>query len=193
MKGEFSMPDMGIYASLELYVQSPDKVLMRIDLAEYGEVKNGVNGDIAWDINPMMGPRLLQGGEKQAALRRAAINEFLHWRKYFKSAEIAGEEMVQDEACVKTIFTPIEGDPVEYYFSKESGLIRRFISNQGGQFVEMNMSDYREVGSIKVPFFMEMISPQFSFEMQMESVENNVDIPAEKFKLPEEIQALAGN
>jgi hypothetical protein len=190
IKGEFSLPDMGMYAPIEMYVQTPDKVMMRIDMAEFGEVSNGVNGDVAWDINPMTGPRVLQGTEKQASLRRAAIDEFLNWKTYYTKAETAGEETVGEEKCTKVVFTPIEGEPVEYFFGVDTGLVLRSISNVNGQYTEVNLSDYREVDGIKIPFLMEMTNPQFNFEFQFESVEHNVDIPAETFELPKEIKAL---
>ena len=39
-----------------------------------------------------------------------------------------------------------------------------------------------------MPFLMKMTSPQFSFEIQIDSVEQNIDIPSEKFEFPDEIQ-----
>jgi len=190
IRGEFSLPDMGMYAPLETYIQAPDKFLMWIDMAEFGEVTRGLNGDTAWDINPMTGPRILEGGEKQAVLRQATFNEFLDWKKFFSKGEVAGDETVDDEACIKVVLTPVEGEPIEVLFSKDSGLVRRIITNQNGQNVESTLSDYREVDGIKIPFLMELVSPQFRFEIQTESIEHNVDIPAEKFKIPDELKAL---
>jgi hypothetical protein len=56
--------------------------------------------------------------------------------------------------------------------------------------MEVNFSDYRDVEGTKVPFMTEMTSPQFAFEIKLDSIEYNVDIPSDNFDLPQEIKAL---
>jgi hypothetical protein len=188
-KGEFSMPDMGMYAPIELYIEKPNKLLMMIDIVEVGGVSNGVNGDTAWEINPMTGPRILEGGEKSAALRNAQIDPLLNWEENFINAEISGEETIGDENCVKAVFTPSVGEPWELFFSKETGLIVKSISNDG-QYMEATFGDYRDVDGVIFPFLIQMVGPQFSFEMKFESIEVNVDIPPKTFEIPPEIKSL---
>ena len=58
IKGTFNMPDMGMSAKMEVYTLRPDKYLSFINFMEVSPAYSGVNGDVAWEINPMTGPRI---------------------------------------------------------------------------------------------------------------------------------------
>lgn len=192
IKGTFALPDMGIYASFESYTKPPDKYRLIIDFAEMGSAQNGVNGDVVWTINPMTGPRILTGGERLAALRQAQVDAFLNWKQFFTSAEASGPEALGDQQVIKVVLTPQEGEPLTCYFDADTHLLVRMDSVQDFQNIQTRLSDYREVDGVKLPHKMVMSSPQFSFELQIESVEHNVEIPDDKFALPPEIAQMVG-
>ena len=81
-KGTFALPDMGIYAPFEMYVEPPDKSFMVINFSEVSPASNGVNGDVAWQDNPMTGPQILTGESRRSALRSVAIEPLLRWKQY---------------------------------------------------------------------------------------------------------------
>ena len=56
IKGGFEMPAMGMSGDATQYAMAPDKTLAKISLPGFGEIVNGVNGDIAWAEDPMQGP-----------------------------------------------------------------------------------------------------------------------------------------
>jgi len=189
-KGTFAMADMGMYAPFESYIRTPDRYRFRLDFAGMGSAENGVNGDIAWQTNPMAGPRILSGSERLAALQQARIEPLLNWRDFFVSAEASGPESLGDRSVYKVVFTPEKGSPMTCYFDADSGLLVRADVEQGGQRIQSEISDYREVDGVKVPFKMTMSGSQFRFELLVESVEHNVEIPDETFSLPAEIARL---
>jgi hypothetical protein len=53
------IPSVGLKAEMEMYSAAPNKVAMKTTIPGMGEMQNGYNGEIAWDVNPMQGPRLL--------------------------------------------------------------------------------------------------------------------------------------
>lgn len=190
MKGTFSLPDMGIEAKMEIYIQPPNAYTL-VNVESMGmSVENGISNGVAWTMNPMEGNRILEGAEKTQALQQAAIEPMLNWKEIFEKAEVAGEANVGDAACYKVVFTPKEGDPVTVYFDKESGLIRQRDQSQQGMMVSSKVEEYKEVGGVKVAAVMKseggMINPVITFA----TIEDNVDIPAEKFNLPDAIKAL---
>lgn len=190
IKGTFSLPDMGMYAPLETYTVVPDKSFTKIDIGDFGTAMNGVNGDVVWDINPMVGPRLLTGGERLNRLRQAQVDPFANWKENFTKAEMVGKETVGEVECSKVTFTPAEGEPMTGFFSNETGLMVKMVGSQGGQSVETSMKDYRDVNGIKVAHLVDIYTPQMSFTIELETIEYNGEIPDEKFALPPEIQAL---
>lgn len=191
-KGTFTLPDMGISARFETYVQPPDRSYMFINFSEVAPASNGVNGDVAWQIHPMTGPQILAGEDRLAALRGAEIEPLLHWKKYYTKAEVAGEEPVGDQACTKVTFTPEKGSNLVIYFNNETHLMVRMIGIQGGMKTQTDISDYRDAGALKQAYLLKVMTSQFSFEFQIDSIEQNVPISAEKFALPAEIQTLVG-
>jgi hypothetical protein len=189
MKGTFAMPDMGMYAPIQIYTQAPDKSLTYIEIPGMGSASNGVNGEVAWEVNPMVGARVLRGPDRVDALLQARIEPLLEWKKLFAKAELAGEETVAGKKCWKLVMTAHEGSPTTQYIDQESGLIARVDGVRDGQSVSTSFSDYKPVGGVQVPHKMVMMSPQFNFEMTFESVEHNVPIPPEKFALPSSVQS----
>ncbi len=190
IRGSFAMPDMGIYAPIEIFVKPPDKALVSIDIAEVGGASNGVNGEVVWEINPMVGPRLLRGGDRLAGLRQAEIDPVLNWKTHFTKVEATGSEEVRGRTCENLVLHPPEGDPITACFDAETHLLTRIRGVRDGQTVDTYMSDYRPVEGILMPHKSEMITPQFTMEFEIESVEINVDIPDETFALPPSVASL---
>lgn len=190
LKGTFNLPDMGLQAPVTSYVKAPGLSLTAIDFADYGSATSGTKEGIAWEINPMMGPRLIQGGDKAAFLRRAQIEPLEHWKTTFPEVQSAGEGMIGTAQCDKIVLTPAEGTPVTYWFDRATGLATRLEGMAGGIPVRTELSDYREVDGIKIPFRALISGMQFTFEIAWDSVEHNVEIPAEKFDFPPEIKTL---
>lgn len=189
MKGTFAMPDMGMYAPMEMYTQSPDKSFSYIEIAGMGSASNGVNGEVAWEINPMVGARILLGPERGAALLQARIEPMLDWKKLYSSAELAGEDTVNGKKVWKLVLTSNEGAVTTHFMDQETGLVTKVETVREGQTMSTTLSDYREVDGIKIPHKVNMSSPQFAFEITIDSVQHNVPIPPEKFELPAEIKA----
>jgi len=192
IKGSFSIPDMGMYAQIEMYIAPPDKAATFIDLGSFGSASNGVNGDVVWEINPMIGARILSGADRLAGLRQAQLDPMLNWQKSFTKAELAGSDTVQGKPCTKISLTPSEGDPVFCCFDNESHLLTRMVGSRDGQSMQSDFSDYRAIDGVMVSFKSAMYTPQFSFEVKIDSVQHNLDIPAEKFQLPAEISSMVG-
>ena len=76
---------------------------------------------VAWDKNPMLGPRIKSGDRKAQALREGTFNASVHWREFYPKVETTGTETVDGELCYKVVLTPKEGNPETTYYQKKSG------------------------------------------------------------------------
>jgi hypothetical protein len=190
LKGTFSMPDMGMSGNMEVYTQEPDKYRANVEFGGMGSSSNGVNGDVAWDLNPMVGPRILEGAERRARLRQAVIDPLMDWKQFFAKAEVAGEGTVEGKPCTKLVLSDAEGLATSMYFDKETNLLSRLEVVIDGQTVQTDLSNYRKVGEVMVAHKMHISLPQFSFDIDATSVEDNTAIPAEKFEIPPDVKAL---
>jgi hypothetical protein len=190
MKGSFNMPAMGMSAKMEIYIEPPDKYLSFIDFEGMSPAYSGVNGDTAWEINPMSGPRIFSGAEKMANLRRAQIDPLLNWKANYVKVEVGDDAQIQGKPCTKLMLTDGDGSTTTVYFDKETGLISRREDSVGGQTIQSDVSDYRKVGDVLAPYKLNVSTAQFGFEVTVDSIEDNVDIPSDKFDLPPDIKAL---
>ena len=186
-KGEFAMPAFDVYAEMEVYIKPPNRVFTSVD----GEMAtSGVNGDVAWSINPMEGARVLTGSQKAGALRQALLNPLVRWKDHFTTAKVAGEAKIGESTCTRVDFTTKEGEVVAYFLDQKTHLVLGMEESIDGAVFETRVSDYREVDGVKLPFAITVEGSQFSFEITLESVEHNVEIPDSKFDLPSQIQIM---
>ena len=191
----FSMPGMGLETTGEAYMEVPDKTYSMISLMAMGsaDFESGVNGDVAWQNNPQMGLRRLEGNEARMAIRGGWLDPFQSWKDLWDKAETVAEETVGERACYKVVLTPSEGEPLTAWFDKETGLLAQeeLAIPQMGTSVLTKFSDYREVDGVKTAHRTEQEGPM-PFTVEYTSVRYNVDdIPEDIFEVPAGIMEMA--
>lgn len=191
---EFEMPTQGVYATAEEFWVRPGNFYFRIDLAAMGvpDFETGVLEGVAWQSHPMTGTRKLSGAEGAAALRRAALNPYEGWTEHFETAETVAEEIVEEKACFKVVFTPAEGTPLASFFDKETGLlVRQELGGETGPRVVTSLGDYQETQGILSPRTVQTRGPE-SFTLKYTTVAYDVEeIPEDTFELPTSLQTTA--
>ena len=58
---------------------------------------------------------------------------------------------------------------------------------------EMFLSDYREVDGVLLPHDFRRVSMGQSRRFKMESIRHNVELPADRFELPDDVKSLLTN
>jgi hypothetical protein len=193
--GTLDFAGQGLKGKIQRYSQAPDKYYATLELPGVGPVEMGVNDGIAWEKSAILGPRIKTGEERSQALREAALNASLNWRKLYPKVELAGMETVDGEECYKVVMTPKDGQPQTMYFQKKSGLavkITTIASSQMGEIpVSIAVTDYKNFDGVWVPAKTTQKAAGQEFTITIDKVQSNPQIPAERFALPPEIKALA--
>jgi len=189
---------MGMSGTLTSYAAAPDKSYSLVDFsAGPGKFEEGTNGGVAWAMDGMQGPRIKDGDERATALRSGALYKDAHWRDFYKKAELAGSEDVNGKACYKVLLTPNEGSAETRFFEKTSGLLVKVLmpvtSPDGSATAELLLSDYRDEGGVLTPHTIDQKLPSVEIVVKIQSVKENVEIPAGRFDLPAEIKALTAD
>lgn len=199
-EGTMSIPAMGITGKMTSYSAPPNLQFTIIETEGMGSMESGTNGEVVWEKSAMTGPRVKAGAERAAALREALFNSVLEWKGLYTKAEVAGEEEVDGRMCYKLIMTPPEGEggPETHYYDKETHLLKKIeltVSSEMGDVpIESFISDYREVDGIKLAFkTRQVVMGMQEMIFTLDSVKHNVDLPEDRFALPEDIQALVSN
>jgi outer membrane lipoprotein-sorting protein len=194
-KATMEIAGAGIAIDLTMYGAKPNKAYTLINSDATGKIESGYNGEVAWGLSAMNGPQILEGKEKQLQENVNIFDRDIYWRDAFSKVEYLGEEKVKEAMCEKVKMHPANGAPSQtVYFDKDTGLIAKTETTIEGPMGQIQItafpSDYREVDGISMAFktTMEMMGQQRI--LTLNSMEHNVDMPADRFALPEEIKAL---
>lgn len=193
-KGTMSIPAAGVTLSITVYQARPNKYYSVMDSAATGKVETGSDGEVAWQMSATGGPQIFEGKEKASQLHLNIFDRLAYWRKIFKQVETTGTEDVAGKPCYKVLATPPDLAPQTFFFDKESGLLVKFLmtaeSQMGAIQVESFPSDYQRIDGILMPRknVVKTVGPERI--ATIESIEQNVDLPADRFALPAEIKAM---
>ncbi len=184
----------GIKATITIYHAKPNKVYTQAEMDALGKMEGGTNGDVAWELSTMTGPKIKEGQERADALREAFFDKLAYWRKVYQKAECIGVEPIEGRACYKVVMTPKTGKPQTFYFDQKTNLlvkVESIMEHQMGTIpIEVFMSDYKEIDGILFPHKAKAKVLGQERIITTESIKHNVEMPEDLFNLPEEIQAL---
>ena len=194
MTGTVELAGHNISGPVSLF-QAGDKSYTVIDLPGIGKAEEGYDGQIAWEMNALQGPRIKDGEERAAVARASKISLLASWRDIYTSAKTMGTEDVDGKPAWKVVMTPKEGKEEIFFFDQATGLLVRSVQTLttplGEIPVEQEMSDYRTVGGVKTPFSMTQKAMSQTLVMHFDKVQYNAAIPPGTFDLPPAVKALA--
>jgi outer membrane lipoprotein-sorting protein len=176
---------------------APDKFYKELAVEGIETQEIVVNGKTAWKNNSITGPELLKGADRANAYREAAnmtgvFKRVGNWRTQFKEVKYAGEAQVNGKPASKVHLTAQDGSECIDYFDKETGLqVRRDILGDGQKTVMVqHFSDFRKVDGITHAFTTRLEAGDVQVVVTIEHIEQNVNIPDERFAVPSEVRRL---
>ncbi|WP_439642006.1 hypothetical protein [Gemmatimonas sp.] len=182
------LPSAGLTAEVEVQGLAPNKMTTKATLPGIGDVISGTDGQNAWSTNPMQGPRVLDGKEKEQAIEQADFYAgMLFPAESFSSITNEGPADFGGEKTWKLKFVRKgSGTITTRYFSVASGLE---IGTESTATTEMGttestilLSDYKEFGGVKFPTKTQTTMGPQTMIMTIKSVEPNaavtVTVPA---------------
>jgi hypothetical protein len=183
--GTFEMPAAGVKGDVSLVQAAPDRMAMTMNIPGMGQMMTGYNGTVGWAVNPMQGPRVLEGAELDQLRDQAGLSAMLRAADRVRSAETVELTTMGGQACykVKIIFTT--GRESYDCYSPETGLLVGMIQRQespmGSVEVTTVVSDWKEFGGIKVPT---VARAQMMGQEMVQTVDHL------EFDRPEDVKAL---
>jgi hypothetical protein len=192
--GEISMPAQNINGTMQVYMK-PDKASIVADLPGIGQIKSGINGDIAYEVSDIMGARLLSDDEKKQLLD--GMNPDDQFDRYLdlKDAKVTGPEKVGESQAWKLTGKNESGDEESHWIDIKSyrALKSTMVMNhQMGKIpVQMSFSDYKEIDGIPFPSTITNTVGPATMVMKLKDVKINPEIDDAKFELPAEVKKLA--
>jgi hypothetical protein len=189
------IPAAGLSASMEIFAAAPNKMASKTSLPGIGELQNGFDGTIGWDVNPMQGPRLLADKEL-ANMKDGAdfYNNMLYAAEKYASMETVGDTTINGEKAykVKMVRKATSNESMSY-FSATSGLLLGGISTTESPMGKMtstqSVSEYKKFGGLLMPTKMvQTMGPQ-QLVMTIKDVVFNAT-PESAFAIPDQVKPL---
>lgn len=191
--GKLEMPAMGISATMES-ASAPNRAFLRMTIPGIGDIKSGFDGTVAWEVNPMKGPRIKTEKEKLSVLEDSDFyGSMLFSKERYQSAQTVGAADFGGEKTwqVKTVLK--SGKVVNEFFSVATGLKVGSTSTQESQSGTMDVvtieSDYKQFGPLKLATRNEMSTGAQKVVVTLTEVVLDT-VSADAFALPEPIKAL---
>jgi len=195
------VPAQGFRATITIYAAPPNKVYAVMESEAFGRIEQGCDGTVVWMNSAMTGPLVKDGKERASELRASVFDRMSRWREAFAKVDCVGVEDVEGKPCYKVLLTPnpLEGEPVAadaapFFFDKESGLLVKYETGSdtpaGRIVMEAFPQDYRAVDGVRIAHKLVVKAPGQDRTITTEKIEQNVDLPADRFDLPAEIRAV---
>ena len=182
---------MGMQGKVKAWEQRPTLKRREMSLGIL-QMTSGDNGDISWVVDPN---GKLQVVKDETALERRRVEALLESyehanpeSEYFTLA-FQGMEMVGDTECyVVRILNTINEDVRLRYYDAGTFLQVKAVDPQESFEVHTALSDYREVGGIKIPFHREADIQPIGQKQVIQITRYEVDVPVDPglFSPPEQ-------
>ena len=193
ISGEISMPAQNINGTLQVHIK-PEKASIIADLPGIGQIKSGIDGDIAYEVSDVMGARLLSEDEKKQLLD--GMNPDDQFEKYLKlkDMKVTGPEKVDDSEAWKLTGTNESDDEESHWIDTKTYRAlksKMVINHQMGKMpVEIHFKDYKTIDGIPFPSTISNTVGPATMVMKLNDVKINPEIEDAKFTLPPEVKKL---
>lgn len=189
------VPAIGLSASMEVFAAAPNRMASKTNIPGMGEMLTGYNGSVAWDVNPMQGPRLLADKELTTAAENADFyGNMLYSADKYASMETMGDTVIGREKAFKVKMVR-KGSRTEStsYFSASSGLLLGGVSTIESQMGTMQVSqsvlEYKKFGNLMLPTRIEQSMGPQKMTMTVKEVTLN-GAPDAAFAVPDQVKPL---
>lgn len=192
-EGTFEVAAYGMKGAMTLVLGSGGRCLTTMDLGgNYGIVRTGCDGEIAWETGAM-GEGFLEGRKKDQMVLGSIPDGELRLAEFFDRIECVGREALDGRECFK-LQLETEGWSETRFYDVEKGLLRKLNTEKeegvGTSRSEITYADYREIDGYRVAFRRAETERGVQQVVQWEKVLHNVEIDTEQFEAPEKVRAL---
>jgi hypothetical protein len=191
-KVQMEIVENGMKLEMTMYGRGSDRAsLMAIPGA--GDFRTGYSGGVAWSMDPMNGPRLLEGKEREQMLEQSDPKIAVRDPSVIASAKTVALSDSENRPCYRVEITWTSGRETADCYSAEDGLLlstESVLASPMGDMKQIShMSDYKAFGAVKMPTKMKGKAAGMTQLITLQSFDP-APPAADVFVLPVAIEAL---
>jgi hypothetical protein len=186
---EFSGP-------IEIYNMQPNRlrVYVKLDLSSAGAgeavIDTRFDGKTGFTSHSMEGDREIAGKQLDAMRENYFPTPLLKYKESGTTIELLGKEKLGEQDVLVLRYVPKSGSPARWYVDASSYMVTRVVMNTevpqlGGEIEQTSeMSDYRSVDGVKVPFLTKVTNKFQVITITLEKVVHNGPMDEATFSKP---------
>lgn len=190
----FDMPAMGMSAKMETAQQfEPSMAVSRVDIPAMGEMRQGFDGKVAWQSNPMQGPSLITGAQFDAQREESNPDNYSRITPSIVSSETVEKTTLNNKECYKVKHTWKSGRISHDCFAASDGMIvwtqTKTPTQMGEVEITTTFDAYKDFGGVQRATTTTIDQAGTQIIITLQNWEWDTVDPKE-FELPAEIKAL---
>ena len=193
MKGTFEMPAAGLTGQVEGYRDRQGRSLQVVSLPAIGQMKEGTEPDFKWSMDPIQGPKLIEGKEFNEAREREDPRAAVRDPALVVNAVAVRRDSVGGTPCVLLTLTWKSGRSTNECYSESTGYLlsseSKETTSMGDIALKVTYWDYKTFDGITVPTRTVQSATGTEIVLRLTELVFEAIDPA-RFTLPAEIQAL---
>jgi hypothetical protein len=192
--GSFEMPAAGVKGALTVVQVAPNKMGMTIDLPGMGQMVTAYDGTVGWSINPMQGPRVLEGKELAQIREDAGPSAMLRPADRVRSVETVERTTMNGQSCYKVKVITHSGRETFDCYSTETGLLVGMTGTQDSPMGQVQVTtlfdDWKEFGGLKAAtkVRLQMLGQEQLLTIDRVEFDRQDDLKA--LEMPEQVKPL---
>ena len=176
-RGRVSTPSSQM--TLTVYHSAPDTLYTTLEVPGVGVIASGYSDGTAWELNPIMGPRLLEGDEAVLEARRADFYATIHYKTHYPERAVVGSGVFDGAAVWEVAAQTVLGDEEALFFDMNTGLLRgaRTVRRtaSGSMSSTTTFEEYREIDGILLPVVLSQDSGGVVLTITLDEVRYDVE------------------
>jgi photosynthetic reaction center cytochrome c subunit len=185
MKGTITFGDRNV--PIDIFSKDPDKRVSFTHTPD-GDSITAFDGHEGWLGVPGRPVHEMHGPDIDAAAMDADLHFAEHLKGVFSEVQVRGTEKIGDHDAYFVVGRREGKTPLRLYFDVKSSLLVRLVrygeTPLGRLPTQIDYSDYREVGGVKIPFRWTLARPSGRFTIQVSDARQNVPVDDAKFAKP---------
>jgi len=188
MKQTAHVTFQGMTGTITVYGKRPN--LLRQEIAVAGQtVVNAFDGTTAWSVNPLSGssdPTVVTGPQAEDIKMQSEFDSpLVNYKANGSELEMVGTEMLNGRQVYHLKLTGKNKRVQNLYIDAQTNLETRIVGDSAFGQIENDLSDYRDVNGVKMPFMMRTLSSGVVLgQIAVDTFEVNPKIDDSIFKMP---------
>ena len=188
------LPAAGIEGTIVSHWAQPNLIVVEQTIPGIGEGKMGFDGENGWSSDNMMGPRIMEGQELEEALLDSDLMSDINFREWYPELETVGTTDFNGVPAYEVKAVARFGRESTLYFSVENGRMigasHSAETAMGPMTMEVFSTNFQDFEGMIVPQLSYITTGPMTMELEVMTVEKNVELAEDFFTPPAEIQEL---